>query len=334
MDPTPRRKQVFLPLLVGGVPSPRGLQVMGEETRGVGAPRLQSNRGSWMLVMGLIFTGLPGTMASAVPWPDLSTVPPDLQVPEARAAAPAPGVRRVQTTAGWAGTAVHHTLYLPTDWSPGKRFPVLVEYAGNGGYRNAFGDVSEGTVEGCRLGYGISGGRGFLWLCLPFVEVGEGGKRNATKWWGDVLETKRYCLATVRDVCARLGGDERAVVFCGFSRGAIAANYLGLHDDEIAPLWRAFICHSHYDGVSERWPYAGVDRASALVRLRRLGGRPQFISHEGSTRATEDWLRDTGVDGRWTFVAIPFRNHSPDWVLRDLPARRELRTWLADVLAP
>jgi hypothetical protein len=93
------------------------------------------------------------------------------------------------------------------------------------------------------------------------------------------------------------------------------------------------VCHSHYDGVSERWPYAGADRASALARLRRLGGRPQFISHEGSTRATEEWLRGTGIEGRWTFVAIPFRNHSPDWVLRDVTARREARAWLAEVLA-
>lgn len=283
------------------------------------------------IVMLTVRAGLAAVAPATLP--DLSTVPPDLQVPEARVAAPAPGVRSVQTTAGWEGTAVHHTLYLPVDWRPGGRFPVLVEYAGNGGYRNAYGDVSEGTVEGSRLGYGLSGGRGFLWLCLPFVEADAAGKRNAAKWWGSVAESKRYCLATVADVCARFGGDERAVVFCGFSRGAIAANFLGLHDDEIAPLWRAFICHSHYDGVSERWPYAGADRASALARLRRLGARPQFICQEGSTRATEDWLRASGIEGKWTFAAIPFRNHSPDWVLRDLPARREVRAWLVNVLA-
>ena len=280
-------------------------------------------------------TGGAATNPAAMPattLPDLSTVPTDLAVPAARAAPPAPGVRCVQTTAGWEGGAVHHTLYLPRDWKPGKRFPVLVEYAGNGRYRNKFGDVSDGTVEGCRLGYGISGGRGFIWVCLPFVESHEGGWRNAVTWWGEVAESKRYCLATVRDVCARFGGDERAVVFCGFSRGAIAANFLGLHDEEIARLWRAFICHSHYDGVIERWPYAGADRAAALARLRRLGDRPQFISHEGSTRATEEYLRASGIAGRWTFVAIPFRNHSPDWVLRDLPERRAVRTWLAAAL--
>jgi hypothetical protein len=286
---------------------------------------------------------LPGIAALLAGWagaaetigtlPDLSSVPPDLTVPVAQDGSPAPGVRVRQTAAGWESTAVHHTLHLPADWEPGRKFPILVEYAGNGGYRNAFGDVSDGTVEGCRLGYGISGGRGFLWLCLPFVETGPAGPRNAVTWWGDVAATKRYCLAAVREAGARWGGDERAVIFCGFSRGAIAANFIGLHDDEIAGLWRAFVCHSHYDGVNERWPYPGADRVSALARLRRLGDRPQFISHEGSTRATEAWLESSGVPGRWTFAAIPFRNHSPDWVLRDLPARRELRAWLAGVLA-
>jgi hypothetical protein len=282
-----------------------------------------------------IGTGARGATATkANVLPDLSSVPADLEVPVARTGRPEPGVRRVQTTPGWEKTAVHHTLYLPADWVAGKRHPVLVEYAGNGGYRNAYGDVSEGTVEGCRLGYGVSGGRGFLWLCLPFVERSDDGWRNAAKWWGDIDETKRYCLATVREAYARGGGDEQAVVFCGFSRGSIAANFIGLHDDEIAALWRAFICHSHYDGVSEHWPYAGADRAAARLRLQRLAGRPQFISHEGSTRATADWLQSTGIPGRWTFAAIPFRNHSPDWVLRDLPARREVRAWLAAVLAP
>lgn len=270
--------------------------------------------------------------APKVSLPDLSSVAPDLIVPETRSAAPAPGVRCFQTASGWEGTAVRHTLHLPADWQAGGSYPMLVEYAGNGGYRNAYGDVSDGSVEGCRLGFGIGAGRGFLWLCLPFVERHEGALRNASKWWGDVEQTKRYCLDAVRETAARYGGDLKKVIFCGFSRGSIAANYIGLHDDAIAPLWRAFVCHSHYDGVIERWPYPGADRASARVRLRRLGDRPQFISQEGSTATTVRWLGESGVQGRWRFVDIPFRNHSPDWVLRDLPERRRLRAWLAEVL--
>lgn len=288
----------------------------------------------WFLLLGLSL-GLLAPLAFSADLarlPDLGSVAPDLQVPPTNPGSPAAGARVTQSTPGWEHTTVHHTLYLPTDWRAGGKFPVLVEYPGNGNYRNSFGDVSTGKVEDCRLGYGITGGRGCIWICLPFVEIAGAHKQNTVTWWGDVDETKRYCMATVRDVCNRYGGDAQRVVLCGFSRGAIACNFIGLHDDEIAPLWRGFICHSHYDGVRETWPYSGADRSSALGRLRRLANRPQFISHEGSTGPTERYLKDTGVKGDWTFEPIPFRNHSDQWVLRDIPSRQRVRAWLQRIL--
>jgi len=266
------------------------------------------------------------------PLPDLSTVPTDLEIPEVSEGPPSAGKRVRQTTAGWEATEAHHLLYLPTDWQAGQSWPVIVEYAGNGGYKNKYGDTSEGTVEGSRLGYGITAGRGCLWVCLPYVEKASGTMRNAIKWWGDVEETKRYCIATIKNICTRYGGDPKRVILGGFSRGSIACNYIGLNDDEIAKLWCGFICHSHYDGVKTGWPYPDADRASALTRLQRLQGRPQFIIHEGSVQETETWLRSTGIQGDWTFVPLPFRNHSDAWVLRDIPQRRQLRGWVEDVL--
>ena len=200
--------------------------------------------------------------------PDLSSVPADLHTPAMTADAPATGRRVRQTAPGWEGTDVHHALYLPRDWTPGGKFPVIVEYAGNGGYKNAFGDVSHGTVEGSNLGYGISGGDGFVWVCLPYVKVDGAKKENATTWWGDVEETTRYCRKTVALVCEKYGGDAKKVVLAGFSRGAIGCNYLGLHDDETAGLWRAFFTFSHYDGQLIQWGYPGADRAAALERPR------------------------------------------------------------------
>lgn len=261
--------------------------------------------------------------------PDLSTVAPDLTTPPVEQGEPAAGRRVRLTTAGYENTEVHHALYLPTDWRPRQRYPVIVEYAGNGNYRNRYGDVSNGTVEGSNLGYGMSGGKGFLWLCLPYVNKAEG--RNQIQWWGDVEATVDYAKRTVREVCERYGGDPDAVILCGFSRGAIACNFIGLHDDEIAGLWRAFVPYSHYDGVRE-WPYEGSDRASALARLRRLRGRPVFVCHEGSVEATRAYLASSGVKAPFTFVPIPFRNHNDGWTLRDIAERRQLRAWLADVL--
>jgi hypothetical protein len=264
-------------------------------------------------------------------FPDIRTVPPDLTTPAVTIGATAAGQRVRQSLPAWRDTEVHHALYLPTDWKPGARFPVIVEYAGNGNYRNQYGDVSEGTVEGSNLGYGLSGGRGFLWLCLPYVNAVE--KRNQILWWGDAEATAAYCREAVRDVCDRFGGDPAALILAGFSRGAIACNYIGLRDDRTAALWRAFLPYSHYDGV-RTWPYADSDRASALRRLERLRGRPQFIIHENSVEATRQYLEGSGIKGDFTFRTLEFRNHNDAWTLRDIPERREARAWLQRVLRP
>lgn len=281
------------------------------------------------LLMGLWFLPL---IVAGEQLPDVTSVVADLEVPMMKMGAPEPGQRVQAVTAGWEGTEVHHALWLPPEWTPAARWPVVVELAGNGGYKNPYGDVCDGSVAGCRLGYGMSGGRGMIWVCAPFVEVKDGNKRNAQKWWGDVEETKRYLKATVAEVCARFGGDSARVVLAGFSRGSIGCHYIGLHDEEISQLWRAFVCHSHFDGVIEKWPYPGADRSSALERLKRLGNRPEWISHEGGTGQTEAYLSGTGVQGRWQLVAIPFRNHTDAWVLRPIPARAQLRAWLSEAL--
>jgi hypothetical protein len=271
-------------------------------------------------------------------WPDISTVPPDLTVPEMSGDAPAAGKRVRFTTPGWEKTEVYGALYLPVDWQPDGHFPVIAEWAGNGDFHDAFGDVSTGVVEGSRLGYGMTAGQRCIWICLPYLN--NAGTANVVKWWGDPPTydpepTLAYCRATVRSVCQNFGGDPKRVILAGFSRGSIAANYLGLYDDETARLWRGFVCYSHYDGVLTTWPYPGADRASALTRLGRLGGRPQFICGEASGSAkTEQYLRETGSweKGAFTVLGTGFRNHNDAWVLRPSAARTRLRGWLEEVL--
>ncbi|MEX2261121.1 MAG: hypothetical protein WD696_04180 [Bryobacteraceae bacterium] len=251
--------------------------------------------------------------------PDVRFIPPDLKVPELSEGPPRPGFR-VRL-----GGNVYHVLYLPEDWQPGSTYPLLVEYPGN-----AYGEGGRGMPEESNLGYGISGGRGFLWLCLPFVDPHL--NQNASNWWGDAQATVDYCLRTVLSVCDEFGGDRSRVLLCGFSRGAIACNYIGLRNDSICRLWRAFICHSHYDGV-RRWPHRDSDRDSALQRLRRLERRPQFISHEGSIEETRKYLESTKVAGDFTFHPLPYRNHTDAWILRPVFLRDTLRQWVRGVLA-
>jgi hypothetical protein len=270
--------------------------------------------------------------ALAAGLPDISSIPPDLVTPAMVVSSPAAGLRVRQTTPGWDSTSVYHALYLPRDWTPGSSFPVIFEYGGNAS-RDSLGDACDGTVEGCNLGYGLSAGEGYIWVCLPFVDVRDGKKWNTRRWWGDPSETVAYCLATVRHICSVYGGDERRLVLCGFSRGSIGCNYIGLRDSTIAPVWAAFLCHSHYDGVLQ-WPYADADRLSALRRLQRLDGRPQFVSGEGSLADVKEFIAETGVQAPFTFAELGYRNHTDTWALRDCELRRRARAWLREVAPP
>ncbi len=267
---------------------------------------------------------------------DIRSVAADLQVPPLKDAAAAPGARVKQVHPDWRGTQVYHTLYLPTNYQQGQRHPVIVELPGNGGFESQQGDTCTGVPEGCSLGYGISAGKDFIWVCMPFVDGA--GKQIAEKWWGNPPEfsaapSVEYLKTVVPWICEAYGGDPQRVILVGFSRGAIACNYIGLYDDEISKLWCGMVPYSHYDGV-RKWPFSGHDPESSLTRLERLGNRPQFICQEGGgPTATQQWIESTGVDGSFTFAATGFHNHNDAWALRPSPAREELRQWVAVLIA-
>jgi hypothetical protein len=73
--------------------------------------------------------------------PDLNGIAPDLVRPKmVDGVPPAAGARVRAVAPGFENTLVYHPLYLPTEWSAtrSKKFPVIVEYMGNG----PFNDVS------------------------------------------------------------------------------------------------------------------------------------------------------------------------------------------------
>jgi hypothetical protein len=157
--------------------------------------------------------------AAAIDLPDIATVPPDLTVPPVSQGAPAAGLRVPGTAKGWASDNVHHLLYLPTDWKPSGTFPVIVEWTGNQ-YKSPNGDVCSGKPENAKLGFEISGGKGSIWLTLPYLD--NSGTRPVTTWWGDSPShdpsaTLACCRAAVSEACTRFGGDPQRVVLAGFS---------------------------------------------------------------------------------------------------------------------
>lgn len=273
-----------------------------------------------------------------------------LELPELGEGSPAPGKKVAITPPEYEGTKVFHTLYLPEHWNPewkenGERYPIIFEYTGN--YFPPTG--SSGKVEDASLGYGLSGGK-YIWVSLPFVD--KTNKENATTWWGDVKATVEYAKRNVRRIIESYGGDSDAVFLCGFSRGSIAVNYIGLHDDEIAKLWSAFITHDHFDGAKQ-WRGWGSPLADyqkeATIRLKRVAGRPYMVSNNGRSEETRAFIDSVMTDqSNLSFHDVPisrifpegFPNniakhpHTDCWLLRPSAYRDTVWEWMSKVVKP
>jgi predicted esterase len=226
---------------------------------------------------------------------------------------PRPGAFVRQWLDEYANTGVYHGLYLPEDWTENQSFPLIVEYAGNGW-----------TVETCKLGFFQSGGKGFLWAVMPYVS--EDGREYQLHGWGDREATVNYCVRTVRQLCERFHADPGRIFLTGFSRGARAIRNIGLADEGISSLWRAFLPHSGYhvkrgeDGECE-------------PSLDLLNGRQTFLTfgetdslREESLRAAEE-LKEAGQPVE--FHELPGVGHTDDWIREDGPVRQRMRAWLS-----
>ncbi|TWU01103.1 hypothetical protein [Stieleria varia] len=269
-----------------------------------------------------------------------------LIVPAVSPGTPAAGKRVLMTAPEYAGTDVFHTLYLPQHWSPdGEPTPIIFEYTGN--YFPQSG--STGKVEDGALGYGLSGGR-FIWVSLPYVN--SQGTANEVTWWGDERATVEYAKLNVPRIIERFNADPDAVFLCGFSRGAIGVNYIGLHDDEIAKLWTAFISHDHFDGVRQ-WntPWGSPlqqYQADARKRLERVGNRRYWVSQNGLSSQSEQFIRSVyPVPDQFTFASIDaseilgsFPNeiakspHTDRWLLKPSQYRSDVWDWMNKVTSP
>ena len=264
-------------------------------------------------------------------------MPLDLVTPTMTDEAPGPGRRVRQTAPEYRGTDVHHALYLPTDWQPGRKYPVIVEYTGN----KWEPCKSTGKVEDANLGYGMSGGSGFIWITMPYVEKGK--KENAVTWWGDKQATVTYCKTNLPRICKKYGGDPHNIFICGFSRGAIGTSYIGLADDEIAAYWKGIFTHDHFDGERE-WDYPESDRASALTRLARIKGRPVLICGQNASRVKDQFLKAHLNLAQFTFLDVPtdqifnipegniVHPHTDLWMHRESAYRKRARAWIKSVL--
>lgn len=229
---------------------------------------------------------------------------------------PAAGKYVKQQLNEYAGTQVFHSLYLPTNWQSGQKYPVIVEYAPNIFYNAAC--YSTGKVEDVVNGYGISKGTDYIWISLPYVSID--GTYNETNGWGNTNNTIEYALKAIRSVCENYGGDPAGIFITGFSRGAIAAGYVGLRTDEIADTWIGFNACQHTDG--DGWNGSDID---ADKRIARLKGRSVFLlDNAGYPWATMVPAAGSALQSELSGIGA----HSAANYLDNRLSTESLRTWV------
>jgi len=244
-----------------------------------------------------------------------------LDVPDMVEGKPAAGRRvRYQLSAD-AENKIYCAIYLPPDWEPGKRYPVIAEYPGNIFY-SAKACWSTGRPEQCTMGYGLSSGKGAIWVSLPFVDRPKGEIAEAGFGSKEGEDTTVYALAVIEDICANWGGDRGKLFLSGFSRGAIACGYIGLRNDKIASLWKGFVACQHYDG--SKWRQSKMEEA--VVRAPRFKGKAIF-QVDNSQEKYQPVVDATRPSVKWTWIKSGLGYHATAMFLDERPAMKQLRQW-------
>ena len=190
--------------------------------------------------------------------PCTESVPADLFPPPTLfGTAPAAGQMVAQTTPGFGynTSRVFHSLYLPPDWANSSvKYPLIVEYSGNTILPQEQGWTSHG--------WGISQGKHFIWVILPFLSgrypnmsaaAHAATACNQRCYHGcapeacdvfpyskmerlchhphphfDAVPTVDYAAATVKFLVHHYSADPAKVLITGHSRGSLSTNYIGL----------------------------------------------------------------------------------------------------------
>lgn len=246
-------------------------------------------------------------------WPFNKRAQKPYAVPLMEEGVPAPGKRVRIVVKGYESTNVFHSLYLPIDHKPGKKYPVIVEYTGN--YAPNLG--SSGEQKDAGLSYANAVALEAIWVVMPYLSAD--GMTSEITWWGSETKTIDYCTKQLKEICLNYGGDPSAVFITGFSRGAIAVNRIGLNDDRAADIWLGFHSHDHFDG-QKKWCTAWANncdydayKADALERAKRYKGRAALVGGQHMDNVAS-YLSSNGIDtfGKLTVLSVPIKEIIPE----------------------
>eukprot|EP00729_Bicosta_minor_P001249 gene1249-11027_t len=138
--------------------------------------------------------------------PDLNAYKPDLvRPPMETGVAPAAGKRVRAVAPGFEDwTEVRNTTAATNSGGSGsssrrknggaKKYPVIVEYMGNGPFNDKVGDVSTGRPEDSNLGWGMAepAGSQYIWISMPFLSSWLGADTEISTYWCEAALEARW----------------------------------------------------------------------------------------------------------------------------------------------
>jgi hypothetical protein len=271
----------------------------------------------------ILNTGVHGTMIDVLRVRATGSAPIErhdfpgrLSVPSVTEGLPYPG-RRVYMTVP--GSPVRYVLFLPKDWTPDGRFPVIAEYSGNIFYfKNTY---STGKADQGDIGYGMAKGMSAIWVNLPFLSTDR--NHEQLDGFGNLDATADYARNVIHEVIEKYAGDPGAVFLTGFSRGGAAVGYIGLRNEEIADVWLGFHAVAGGDGAG----WFGSEMPGAIERGGRMKGRSSFVTDGAPWQEVLARLRQP-----FTYMDSGLGAHVDTMFLDNRPSTLAVRKWMADVL--
>lgn len=216
----------------------------------------------------------------------------------------------------------YYVLFLPYNFTDTTKLPIIFESPGN-----VYQEVSNGLPDSACLGYGISFGMDYIWVCVPFID--NTGYILRSYWGKDPSSIVDFWLAVLNDLNARFCIDNDKIVLSGFSRGAVSTSYIGNYNDEIASKWAAYFAHSHFDGCCQTLLGNTNERIARIQKKKVLiSVGEQDIAKKCSRGAYENLLKG-GYSV--TYIEVPDLDHSPFWILEDSESAEEARNWLRNL---
>ena len=268
-------------------------------------------------------TGVHGTMidvlrvrATGVGPAERHDFPGRLLVPTVTEGPPGAGKRVYMSLAG---SPVRYVLYLPKDWNPDGRFPVIAEYSGNIFYfKNTY---STGKADQGNIGYGMSKGSGVIWVNLPFLSTDRAHEQ--LDGFGNLDATAEYARRVIHEIVEKYSGDSGAVFLTGFSRGGAACGFIGLRNNDIADVWLGFHAVAGGDGAG----WFGSEMPGALERGTRMKGRSSFVTDGAPWQDVLAKLKQPFI-----YMDSQIGAHVDTMFLDNRPSTLAVRKWMLDVL--